>query len=262
MPKLSDWTEEGNYFALHVGDSGSGKTCASASFGRQGKPIYFFDCDKRIGGAMNHPLAADWAPWVEYENIPQTAEGLEKVITTLERWKSSSCPFNTVVLSTITTFDDAVMKYADKYAGAPANKFGRYNMPGMSQYMLQGSAFDELIGLCKGMKTNVIIEAHWTVRYKSEGPGKPKTIPDGMQIAIRDKLAVMFPVNFNNVFFFKKSAEQVWNREKLANEMQVKYEVITDNELARTTIPGLPRIIDLTGKSFYREVMERTNDND
>lgn len=260
MPKLSEWTEEGNYFALHVGDSGSGKTCASVSFAKEDKPLYVFDCDKRIGGAMNHPLSTEWKKWVDYDTIPTSPEGLEKVITTLEKWKVR-CPFHTVVLSTITTFDDSVMRYAEKYAGAPANKFGRYNMAGMSHYMLQGSAFDELIALCKELKCNVIIEAHWVPKYKSDGPGKPKTIPDGMQIAIRDKLAVTFPINFNNVFFFRKTAEMVWNKAALANEMQVKYEVITDNELARTTTPGLPRIIDITGKSFYREVFERMDGN-
>jgi hypothetical protein len=250
MPKLSDYIPEKNYFALHVSTSGAGKSCASASFAREGEKAYFFDCDHRIAGILNHPCSSDWIPHIEYDQPPKSPEGLEFIMKKLESWQGNKCPFHTVVVSTVTSFDDISMAYANKYAGNPADQLGRYGMPGMRHFGVEGAALEELVGMLKGLKRRVIVEAHWTTKYTSDAPGKPKIIPSGKQIMLRDKLAEWLPVEFNDVFFFDKISATTWNKETLSNVEIVKFEIVTNNELARTTIPGLPSRIDWSGKNF------------
>jgi hypothetical protein len=256
MPKLSDYIPEKNYFALHVGSSGSGKSCATASFGREKEELYYFDCDHRIAGILNHPRSDDWKPYIQYDKIPQNPQGLEFMMNKLSSWQGGKCPFSAVAVSTATTFDDIVGAYSAKYAGdqVPAKDSSgaeaRYKLPGRQFWGLQIAAFDELMGLLKGLGRRVIVEAHWQTKYISEKPGQPRTIPAGMSIALREKLAETFPVHFNDVFFFEKASAKIWDKTTLSNIEEVKFEVVTNNELARTTIPGLPSRIDWSGKNF------------
>lgn len=256
MPNLNQRPFDQRMFVLHVGSSGSGKSCASAFY--PGKK-YYFDCDRRIDGLRGHPLLEEKikSGEIEYDEYPKEAASLEKIDAKLTELanKGAMIPYGTVVLSTITTFDDIVMAYMDsKIESSDKQRIGRYTVPGMRHYLGEDAAFTELIGDLKKLKCNVIVEAHWTTKYKSAEPGQPKIIPVGEQVALRDKMAEVFPVDFNDVFFFEKSATSKWDPKALTNVEEVKYEVVTHGNLARTTMPGLPSRIDWTGKDFWKVI--------
>jgi hypothetical protein len=264
MPNLSDVTPATRIFALHIGESGDGKTSAMLSYP---KPMYIFDIDGRIKGGLGHPaiksMPKEELAQIDFDSYPMTKTGLEKMDKKLDEFISQGwkCKYKTIGIDTITSFDKMVMAYADAMIPKPAKNFGLYNTEGMDHYNVEKKALDALCTeQLKSLheKINVVIGAHWTTRYESAGPGLPATIPAGKQIALRDKLAPTVPVWFDEVFFFRRFVDRVpveVNGNKRMED-QLVYEVTFRNELARTTFTELPDKKIWTGKNFYNILME------
>ncbi len=266
MANLKDKKPESKILALHVGDSGSGKSCASASYGGNNGKVYFMDLDFRVDGVKAYkPLHEKIANGqIEYDQFPTTAEGLEAADRKLDSFKSTEfwkTGIKCVVLSTITTLDDCTFKYGDKYAmpkdTSKANnmKIGKYIKPGFDHYAVEIAILEDFILRLKALPCHAIVEAHWAMKYKADSAGMPKTIPDGMTIALREKVAPTIPVHFNEVFFFEHKVEPKFDLSKGGNYNVHQYLCTTRNQLARTTFSELPDVLDWTNQNFWDILM-------
>lgn len=266
MANLKDKKPESKLFALHVSDSGAGKSCASASYGGEDGKVYFMDFDFRIDGVKGYKVLQNKINKgnIEYDQFPTTAKGLEEADKKLDSlvqmgWK---IPYKAVVLSTITTLDDASFRYGDvhampKDAKSLSNmKIGKYIKPGYDHYNVEIAVLEDFINRLKALPCHAIVEAHWAPKYKSDNPGGVKTIPDGMTIALREKIAPTIPVHFNEVFFFEHKTTKKFDLSKGGDYQEHKFLCTTRNDLARTTFTELPDVLDWTNKNFWEVLME------
>ncbi len=224
------------------------------------------DLDFRIDGVKGYKVLHEKIEKgnIEYDQFPTTAQGLEAADRKLDElknpqyiWKNNIKAF---VLSTITTLDDASFKYGDvhampKKAEAKANMMiGKYVKPGFDHYAVEIAILEDFINRAKALPCHAIVEAHWAMKYKAENAGMPKTIPDGMTIALREKLAPTIPVHFNEVFFFEHKTVSKYDVHK-GNYNEHRFLCTTRNELARTTFTELPDVLDWTNQNFWEVLM-------
>lgn len=243
--------------SLHVGDSGSGKTCAAACYP---KPVYIFDIDNRVAGLRGYRPALEWLAnnQIDYDRYPMTAEGLEKLDVQLEKfvnqgWKMK---YKTLVFDTVTSLERMTIKYAEKWVNSPAQKFGKFTVPSYTEWGIQLKAFDKFLAeAIPALPCNVVVGAHWADEYEASEPGKPATIKVGKKINVRPKLADMVPTYFNEIFFFEKRVGRVFNEETKKTEEGVTFDCVTRNELARTTYLTVPNRFEWTNKNFYEILM-------
>lgn len=246
-------TPESRIVALHVGDSGSGKTCAAGTYPG---PVYIFDIDRRIAGLKGYTPTYERLEKgdIDYDNFPMTAEGLEKMETQCEKfiregWKMR---YKTIIIDTVTSFDKMALAYAKKWVSNPAKTFGKYTTEGFDEWNVELKIFDKLLtNIVPTLPCNVIVGAHWANEYESPEPGKPATIVVGKKINLRPKIAEVVPTYFNEVFFFETKMERQQNPATRQMEDVKKHYCVTRNELARTTYRELPNRFDWTGKDFF-----------
>jgi hypothetical protein len=277
MPSnLADIPDDKRIYALHVGDSGSGKSCAAAMYAPEGK-TYIFDLDGRVQGIKGHPPIRERIKkgLIEFDQYPATKDGFEKMgekLTGLgEEYRKGRMPYSTIVYDTLTKLETMSENYILHFTDKSADTVGKVKLiAGPAAWRSQGRIFEELLTVdLKALKCNVVVGAHWTTKYRTaEGQneidpktGKPalmiKNIPDGMMIALREKLSIDVPTDFNEVFFFEKQEmSPAINPTTGLKEPVVRHVCIFRNGLARTTFTALPNLVDWTNKDFWQILMD------
>lgn len=259
MPKASDLTTETRFVALFVGDSGSGKTVAEASFPG---PVHVFDFDGRIRGLLG-------APWIDrskitYDYFPpkdkNLIEGLNTKLETLQAAARTGQTIpNTLITDSITSECYAFICQSIPLthntggtAGGRKGKFlGAISMPGPEDYGLEAQATYDYIAFLKSLPIpNIIVSAHFVDRYEKpkDDDGNPmpyaENIVVGKKLSIRDKIGTNIKINFDHIFEFDR--EVVGKNER--------FYVTFRGELARTSYSNLPiGRHEITGKNFFNE---------
>ena len=258
MPKLIDVTPEQRFLALFIGESGSGKTCAEASFPQ---PSHFMDFDGRIRGAWNKK----WLPMegITYTYYPPREEGMVgKVNTYLEGIQTSASvgqPIpKTLVLDSLTSECFAMLMQAmplthSKQAGA--TRTGKYlgitPMSGPEDYGFEAQVTYGIMSFFRSVPIqNVIVSAHIVPIYGKADPENPysENIVVGEKLSVRDKIGANIGIYFDHVFRFRKS-EGSYGKEKFTVQFR--------GGLCRTAYESLPDgEIDITGINFYEKLTE------
>lgn len=265
IPKASELTTDTRFVGLFVGDSGSGKTVAEASFPG---PVHFNDFDGRIRGLLG-------APWIDRKNItydffpPKDPNLIEKLNNNLETLLAAARTGVGVVPNTLVTDSITSECYAficqsiplthntgkNPAAGGKKGKFlGPISMPGPEDYGLEAQATYDYIAFLKSLPIpNIIVSAHFVDKYDrpKDEHGETLTYADtivvGKKLSIRDKIGTNIKINFDHIFEFER---EIINR-------QEKFYVTFRGELARTSYLGLPiGRHDITGKNFYDELQK------
>lgn len=236
---------------LAIGDSGTGKSIAMASWRRENdeRNIYFACCDGRIGSVAEwHRGRKD----IEFD-IFTDFESLNEKVDSFE----SYCPFQTVIIDPITNISDMLMRYAfslrgktifdedtgKTVKGSKGNKKGVVDITSIEDFNVETRGILDMIGNLKIAqkihKFNLIFTAHLiTTQYTSIG-GKESHIRRDILTAGK-KVAAFIPGNFDEIFHFYVE-DQRW-KARTYNDGIVA---------ARSSFTTMPKEIDWTDKDFY-----------
>ena len=251
MPLASQLTPDRNAVTLFVGDSGCGKSCATAFYP---KPIKWFDLTKRSAGILGHPLVAQKPAWLDQIDIARidVSKGFTALDTELEMLTIKN-QYKTVVVEDFTAASDIFQEEAFRFTGALKDKegkaiswhkqLGRISLPGLDEFAYEDAAFKSLMTAVAKLNCNVICHVHWTDRYEGN-----KVV--GKKISLRPATVPKVMKWYNEVYYFDKEyKKEVQNNKEVHT---TKYKVVFRNEIARTLYTNLPDEVEWTGQDFYQ----------
>ena len=248
-------TPESRFVGLFIGRSGGGKSTAAYSFP---KPMLVLDLDGRIRGGLSN----QWIDpkGIEYEYYPPRGKeatyiklnkDLEMVMMR-QSGMQGFVPLKTLILDSIThetinLLQDAIPLTHDKGKG---RYIGSLPMAGPDAYGFQAQATYSVMSFLKSVSVpNIIVTAHIVAKWgkaPDAGDYDPNIIV-GEQLSLTDKMAENIPSYFDHIFRFSKTE----------NGQRMQYFAKFQGELERTAYMGLPREEDITGKDFYKWMMEK-----
>jgi len=216
---------------LFKGHNGTGKTIAAT--GKKFRPAYVFNCEGRFESVIRYWQKRGEATDISWDDYPIGSGyyGLDSQMDKL----IASCPYRTVVMSSLTSFIYNILNHLIKDAfgkktaggrsaekrigGIPVNQLQDFNAEDSAIINDLIAAFQQL----KAQGVNVILEAHIT-------PYEITTIEDGgrqtttiNQILTKGKKApASVPGFFNEIYLFEKKYEGI-----IAGQQTNKYIVNT-----------------------------------
>lgn len=240
---------------LAIGDSGTGKSIAMASWKRANddRKIYFASCDGRMSSV------AEWyrgqSDYIDFD-IFTSFEPLNEKIDSFE----SYCPYQTVIVDPITNLSDFLMKYSfslrgltiydeqtgKAVKGSKGNKKGIIDLTSIEDFNVEHRGIADMISNLKIAqqvhKFNMIFTAHLiTTQYTSIG-GKDSHIRRDILTAGK-KIAAFLPSQFDEIFHF------------YVEDGEYKAKTFNDGIVAaRSSFSLMPREITWTKKNFYEQV--------
>lgn len=264
MPTVSSLTPENRFLGLFVGESGTGKTCAEASFP---KPIEILDFDGRVRGL----LGATWLKEYLQEGVtyttypprtPNLADIILKQLQTYESLRNTGQPIpKTLIVNSLTSMTYAMVCQAvpltHSTGGTDNKKIGKYvggiAMAGPGDYGYEAQVTYDIMSYLRSIPIpNILVDAHLIDRYGKtvDGDNYSESVVVGEKLSVRDKIGVNVQLYFDHCFRFGK-------RESAGKE---QYFVKFKGDLPyKTAFPELPMgEVDITGKNFYEIMMEFT----
>lgn len=244
---------------LFVGDSGTGKSIAAASYVREGdtRKVYFCSCDGRMGSVAEwHRGRTD----VEFD-IFTGSRNLKDKLTRLQ----DDCPYQTLVVDPITNISSFLMRESFKLRGVTIielnEETGRVETKTSSKGKKKGdtdlTSYDDIAFEHRGIEdiilnmkiiqqdhnTTVILVGHLlTTQYKKIGGVDGATVRE--IVTAGKKIVPFIPTQFDEYYHF------------YADGRSRKVKTYNDGIVgARSSFLNMPEEIDWTGKgSFYDEV--------
>ena len=255
-------------FILFKGENGAGKTVGAASFP---DPI-ILDFDKKGSAVVKKHFPEKTIPYHQFGDVMQAGD-------LLERWDKEGCPFQTIVVDSLTSLSYDCIKTLDTLKGQTIlttlrdstqnmRKSGKgYKMPelrGYDYYNIEDSFLKFYIDGLKTMHAvegknpkNVIIIAH--VMTSESTDIKTKEVTKTRRILTAgQKIAAYVPAQFDEVFHFGVSVPN-----SLDSESRVSHLVFTEaigDDFAKTAYQ-LPYKIDFTNKSLYDLIRNEVDPN-
>lgn len=256
MPNTKDLKLGGRFMGLFIGENGSGKTIAEASWYEAG-PIKIFDFDGRmkpiklmypqadIEFVTVGPMKVPSMGIIDYKQFCQQFEDLQ-----------DDCPWATVCVDSFTSLSATSITYqlSDSIAENKRAAVGRltatgFRLPGFDEYNSETTSITQILDVAKILPCNIIFTAHPLVKTKSSTKkGEPAT--EIRTIAsYGSKIAGFAPGYFDEVYWFK--TEPSMNAG--APPERYVYTQGTPDFFAKTALPLIGRI-DITNKRLFREI--------
>lgn len=250
---LKEYKMQERIFALFVGQSGSGKSDAAASFPW---PFHEMDFDLRANGivaAINQgwlctnrslddidikqfdPLGG----WVQVQNHLNDLRGL---------FRNGVLKTQTIDIGSLTSMTrlfktTAVLTPLNDKAGGGHFNLAGLSMTGPSDYNFEAQATHAVFDFLKGFPCHVICSAHIIDKW-GKPPGAKEISANeviGEKLSITDKLGANVLTYFNDVYRFSKAI--VGGQEKFFVEFST--------EMAKNSFGLPPGKFDITRKEFY-----------
>lgn len=244
MPKLAAYVPklQGSNI-LGKGDSGSGKSVAAYSFPN----AYVFDLDNRVQSVVSYYQRIqrmDILKNLEYD----TYTGNGAIINMLQKLSSfvNRCPYETVIIDTLTSLADSTLNHAIRMRGGEGGKkIAGIDTNTIEDYGVENSVVMDIIQVFQAMKNvTCILNAH-VLSVEEKQLGGPTTISRTLLTGGK-KVAAKIPGYFG----------ETWHFDTKSNMKGTKYIVRTQHggaDYAKTSLI-LPIEIDWTDKVFYEEV--------
>lgn len=262
-------------FALFKGENGSGKTVASASFP---DPI-ILDLDLKGDAVVRKHYPNRKIPYHQFSDALQAGE-------LLERWQKEGCPFETVIVDSLTSLSYYCIKTMDDFrqhsildvmrtlkqeqekertAKKPSVAKAMTELRGFDYYNAEDSYLKFYVDALKVMWStpgkkpyNVIITAH--VLYSEQANIATGNIVKTRRILTAgQKIAAYVPAQFDDVFHFGTSPGDLFS-EKGDRVKHFCFTEAVGDDFAKTAY-RLPPKIDFTNASLY-EKLETVIKND
>lgn len=195
MPKLSDFEVLRNTKLLAFGESGAGKTVNALSFPG---PIWVADFDNKISSAAAFYRGTPQIEQISYENygpVDDRGTSAENFNKKLAEFKSTKNWPRTIVIDSMTTLSDEVMRYLMRLNPAITRmRVQGVTMPSQQDYGVARLFFKQLITEILNFPCNVIFLAHIQVE-KDETTGEILRTP-----MMAGKLARELNIYFEEVY--------------------------------------------------------------
>jgi AAA domain-containing protein len=252
MPSLADPTTDILY-CMFKGEWGTRKSTCALSFPT---PQYWFSWDRKMR-ALHIPMR-NWGinpAEIKYDDY----DDWSKARVQLEKFQLS-CPFKTLIIDSITSCGDSIMRQTRKMKVGETRKSGAeagiriagIQVNELEDYNAESAALHELIALTKDIhkfhKVNIVLIAHVIqTDYKS---------PDGKThfarsiVTAAKKASAKMPAYCDEVYHFNI-------KRGFDASMEGEYALLTTHtgdDYARTTLP-LPKEIVFGNKSLYGEYL-------
>ena len=232
-------------FALFKGDSGAGKTVGALSFPN---PVVL-DIDRKMPAIANKHFPDKKVPFKQYTDAMQAGE-------TLEQWQVSGCPFDTIIVDSITSLSYACLKTMDDLKGSNImTKFRDLKVQGpgkVGKKTVELRGYDYYNSEDSYLKFyyHVIVIAH--VLTSETEDIKTKEITKMRRIVTAGKnIAAYIPAQFDEVWHFG-----VGHGDILSETDRVRHFAITEaigDDYAKTAY-RLPYKIDFTNGSLFEKI--------
>ena len=241
MALLSTLKPESKHTVLVYGDSGNGKTVFATSFP---SPMKVFDFDGKIMSAVSYwgQKDATRLTQIDVEDLqsmnahPEQYSKFYTLLSQLEsQAKAGNFPWKTVVLDSLTTWCDALMREIVRQN--PGIKGAAPGLPGLQHYGLFGSKFREQLSRLLALPCNIVVTAHIDIT-KDENTGEILRRP-----LVIGKNASYLPIIFGEVY--RAFAETKDGKTEYWAQTQA-----SGSWIARSQIPGLAPKIPLTYQSL------------
>lgn len=243
--KITDIKPTEKMFATFKGEPGTGKTIAASSWPEP----YIFDVDGRMKPLVTFWKNKDQINKIEYD----TFRSFFRIKDKLKEFRVR-CPYKTLVLDSLTSLADAVIRQMIMEKGDSGKKVGGQRVASIEDYGGEASGLleilDTFIEIHLSQGVNVIWTAHVLQTEMKDVSNPGATSYSRSLLTGGKKIAAKLPAYFDEVWHF-----QVEPSINVADPPS--YTVITrhaGSDYAKTSLP-LPAKIDFTGKSLYDEVM-------
>lgn len=205
--KLVDLAKNNYFKGLVYGDSGIGKTCFAAAFAEFGE-VEFWDFDHKISSAanfysdkpeiLNKISVRQFANLEEVKRIPAWIERTKELDSLVRAGKP--LPFKTLVLDSITTFVNTLMRdyLVRSYT---ALKRPGVDLYGQQDYGILATQLKMFIPNLLVLPCNVIVLGHMETE-KDEATGAISRLP-----MMPGKNAPTLPIWFEEVYVARMNAE-------------------------------------------------------
>src|SRR6267142_2549241 len=250
MPSIDAYKPDFRVFAMHAGDSGSGKSAAAASYP---KPYNQIDCDLRfagISGACNAGwLNKDGIEFIQFH--PRSGwEPLNSYLNSLEIQRiSGTFPFASIELASLGSLTRMIYNYSIRMKGTGKGKeIGIIKIGDPGDIKTESEGTHQVFDFLRSFPCNLICSAHIVEKY-GKVPGASEYAPAGVighKLAVRDNLGANVITYFNDVFLFTRQVEN--------NVM--KFYVEFSSDLAKNSYGIPPGRFDITNKPFYPFLQE------
>lgn len=237
MAQLSDLKTSENIRLLLFGDSGTGKTCFASGWPG---PVHYADFDGKVSSAAAFLADSPKLAEISYENYAPT----DKIGTAGARFnadlgkmrKEGKLP-GTLVLDSLTTFSDEMMRYLMKLnPGIKRMDTLGAATPAMQDYQVARLFFKQMLGELLNLPCNLVVTAHVQMD-KDEITGEILRTP-----MIAGKLSRELPILFPEVYRSYVKDGKYLAQTKSDSKFQ-----------CRTQIRGLPAEIELKYESVIRK---------
>jgi len=240
--KLNEIVPGKRLMVLSIGDNGSGKSGASASFGKLGK-IHFYDFDGRMGGVAATIRECKFDPVIS-ENLTYDTYGPKNFTKFMEEFErlQTNCPYKTIVVSSLTSLSLSAVNHVLGLKGSKiiADRFGLVNVPGWDEINAETAWIGTMLDICKLLPCHVILEAHPVKRIEVDGKNVKKS---ETLVCYGNKINGMVPGYFDEIWEFEK-------RPAIAGggmERTVTFDSVT----AKSSLSLDVRKLDISGKPLF-----------
>jgi hypothetical protein len=254
---INDLEKETKLFALFVGRSNSGKTCAALSLPR---PLHEIDTDVRANGVISaiqqgwiSPNDVDikrfdafkgFIPIQEHLNLLQIFVQTNQFRFQSIDWGSLGSLHRLLIITSLAI--------NAKGSGIGHINLAGLNMTGYGDYRFETQALFSIIDHLRMLPCNITMSAHIQNKYGKKA-GAKETDPNvilGERLVLTENLAESVLGMFNDVYKFSK---EMVNSED-------HYFVEFNTEIARNTYGIPPGRFDITRKNFWNFFQELVKD--
>jgi AAA domain len=246
LPNLKTKKIGGVFRGLFVGDVGTGKTVAAGSFPG---PIKIYDFDDRVDPLLNfYPMRDD----IEYVTVVSTRSERKDTITFIEFCQEfmgfqDRCPWETVILDSITSLSACCVLYALDLNGEFNLKKGKLPRPQFDEYKGETATVLKILEVCKTLPCHIIATAHPIRKLEPLTPGDLESLRTIYSLTgYGSKTPSFIPVYFNEMYYFYNQI----GSQGMKPKRFVSTVGSSDWDQAKTALP-LPPVFEVTDKPLY-----------
>lgn len=216
VPNLEDYKPEKKFFALFAGDSGSGKSCAAASFE---EPYHEIDTDGRFGGIVGGTkIGVIRNKKITYQQFKRSGgwEPIDKHLQQMIVYRIQSdmnqaaFPYKTIGWGSVGSLCRILGALARKELAGKL--VGTLRLPAPGDGKVEHAGVHTVIDTLKDLPCSVIMTAHIIDRWgkpesaNKEDAYKPNVVI-GEKLNLPDNLSSSIQSEFDDVYVFERKVE-------------------------------------------------------
>lgn len=260
MPNSNDAVTRKGIFALFKGPPNSGKSVAALSF----PGAFVFDFDRKMPTVAEKHFPGKVFNWQTWDTVFGLSDFMKGWLTA-SSGGPLACPYETLIVDTVTSLSTTVLRSLDKTKGTDVvsmmqhvTKSDTIEVMGIDYYNAESNFFErwfmdnlKILWAREGNPKHVIVIAHEMI-VESAPDLKTGAIKRTSSILTAGKKAAVYiPKCFDEEYVFRLSRPTMGDTLNKTKRLCVTS--VDENEDARTCY-NFPAVIDFSNKSLYDEL--------